>query len=110
MPVVSTVDPVLATAPSDWLVGLSPYEHVLPDWVTDTVLPATVTDPERLTDSVLAATENVAVPLPSPELPVPAVIQETLLVVDQAQPAVVVTVVDPAPAVAPTVIDVGDTV
>ena len=98
---------MLDTAGSDWLVGLKAYAHVLPDCVTDTVLPAMVTDPDRFSEPVLAATEKVAVPLPSPELP--AVIHEALLVVDQAQPDVVFTLVDPVTAAAATVSDVGDT-
>jgi hypothetical protein len=108
LPVVSTVELLPDVAGSDWLVGVSEYEQVLPACDTASVLPAIVTLPDRVVEPVLAAIEIVAVPGPSPDPPAPTVIHETLLVVDQAHPTVVLTFVEPVPAIAGTVIDVGE--
>ncbi|HET7218195.1 MAG TPA: hypothetical protein VFJ02_09100 [Vicinamibacterales bacterium] len=80
-----------------------------PDCATVSVRPAMVSVPERLDEVLFAATLNEAVPLPLPD-PLPTVIHETLLVVDQVQPLAVVTAAEAEPAVAATVIDVGEMV
>jgi hypothetical protein len=63
------------------------------------VAPPIVKVPERLGVPVFAATAKSTVPLPEPAAPPVIVIQVRLLDAVQAQPAAVVTVLLPVPAV-----------
>src|SRR5262245_4688112 len=81
-----------------------------PSCDTVTVLPATVTDPERAAPE-FAATLTLTVPVPVRVLPAVTVIHEALLATVHAQLLVVDTVNGPpAPPAAPTVRLVGVTV
>jgi hypothetical protein len=70
--------------------------------VTVNVRPAIVSVPVRTELVVLGATVKLAEPLPEPDAPAVTVIQVTLLTAVQAQPVVVVTVVDALPPAAGT--------
>ena len=61
------------------------------------VLPAIVSVPLRLEGDEFASTMKPATPGPDPETPLLTVIQDALLIVPQAQPAPVVTVLLPLP-------------
>ena len=65
--------------------------------MTVNVLPAIVSVPLRLEGDEFASTMKPATPGPDPETPLLTVIQEALLIVPQAQPAPVVTVLLPLP-------------
>jgi uncharacterized membrane protein len=102
---VTLVEPAPPAAAMVWLAGL--MENVQPDpCETEKVCPATVIVPVRA-GPVLAAAEKLTVPLPVPVAPAVMVIQASLLVAVQAQPAAAVTLVEPAPPAAAMVWLVG---
>ena len=72
------------------------------------VRPATTIDPVRGVVAVFAATVKPTVPGPVPELPLPMLIQEAVVVAVQAQLFVVVTAIDPGPPLSPTFCDEGE--
>ena len=78
--------------------------------MTDTLWPATVSDPVRDAEPVNAATLNVNVPGPEADVPPVAVIQLAAELPVQLQPLPVDTVMEPAPPEAPMVIDVAESV
>ena len=85
------------------------YEQ-LPACVMTTDRPAIVSVPLRAVTSLLAATENVVVPLPEPLLPELIVIQLRLSVAVHAHPGGAVTVSVRVVAADSRFCDVGDTV
>jgi hypothetical protein len=92
--------PVRAAEEIVRLVVLMEYVQLVPALcVMLKVCPATVIVPVRA-GPVLAATEKLTVPLPVPVAPAVMVIQASLLVAVQAQPAAAVTLVEPAPPAA----------
>jgi len=82
-------------------VGDRAYVHATAAWFTETVWPAMVSVPARA-DPVLAATENLTVPLSIPELPALTVMKASLLLDVHAQPVDwVATVTVPVPPLDP---------
>ena len=63
----------------------------MPDWITVTVTPATVSVPERPSALVLAAAVKSTLPLPAPVPPLVTVNQAALLTAVQEQPSPTVT-------------------
>ena len=83
------------------------------DWpccVTETVWPATVSEPVLAAVPDKAATLNVSVPGPDADVLPVAVIQLAEELPVQLHPLPVVTVMEPAPPAAPIVIDVAESV
>lgn len=108
-----TCVPAPPAAATDWLVGLIEKEHVgatwFVAWFTVIVWLAIESEPTRAI-SVLAATENVTLPLPLPLVPETIVSHGTLLVAVHVHPCVVATAIGaPVPPLAPTDCDVGAT-
>jgi len=100
---VTVVEPVPPAAASDWLAGLIAYVHGAAACVTENVCPAIVSEPLRCVPLGLAAALNATGPVPLPLAPLVTVSHDVLLLTPvHAQPARVVTVVDPVPPPAPT--------
>ena len=96
---VTVVLPVPPPAPMDWLVGEIVSVHATPACVIVELLPPTVIVPLREAVDVFAAALKARVPLPEPVAPAVIVIQPSVVVAVQAQPAgdVTSTVADPPP-------------
>jgi hypothetical protein len=88
------------------LGGVTPYAHATPCCVTDTVCPATVSDPVRDEAPVCAATVKVNAPDPVIDVPPVAVIHDAPEAAVHAHEFPVVTLTAPAPPAALMVIDV----
>jgi hypothetical protein len=74
---------------------------VTPDCVTETVCPATVSDPVRAVVDELAATEKKTVPLPLPDAPDVIVTKDELLTAVHVQPDWASTLIVPVPPLEP---------
>ena len=86
------------------------YVQVRPCCVTDTDWPATVSEPVREADPLLAAAVKAKVPGPVPDVPPAAVSQEAPELAVHAHPLPAVIDTDPGPPAAPIEIDVADSV
>ena len=93
---VTVVDPVPPADAIDWLAGLIAYVHGAAACVTENVWPAIVSEPLRCVAFGFAAALNATVPVPLPLAPLVTVSHDVLLLTPvHAQPANVVTVVEP---------------
>jgi hypothetical protein len=105
---VTLTEPVVVAATADRLVGEIEYEQGAADCVTVNVCPPIVTVPVRgdVTGLGCAWKSTASVPLPDAGVTVSQL--ALLLVAFHAQPAAVLSVVDPVPPPAATVWLVGD--
>ncbi len=88
---------------SDWLAGLIEYVQGAAACVTENVWPAIVSEPLRCVAFGFASAANATEPVPLPLAPLVTVSHEVLLLTPvHAQPANVVTVVEPVPPAATT--------
>ena len=109
-PVVTVLLPEPPAEVNDRVVGEMDMVHPVGALcVTANVVPAIVRLPVRLVVPVLAATLNPTVPEPEPDAPLVRVIQEVLLLADQAHPDAAVTVLLPVPPSSANVAVVGET-
>ena len=100
---VTAVDPVPPAAATDWLAGLIAYVQGAAACVTENVCPPIVSEPLRCVAFGFAAALNATVPVPLPLAPLVTVSHDVLLLTPvHAQPAKVVTVVEPVPPAAAT--------
>ena len=101
--VVTVVEPVPPVAATDWLAGSSANVQDVAACVTEKVCPAIVSEPLRCVAFGFAAALNATVPVPLPLAPLVTVSHDVLLLTPvHAQPANVVTVVEPVPPAAAT--------